>query len=84
MEFSESDVASQESLSEVDVNDLEDCYASVGKMLSVDVQPAANLECQYVKKLISADNHNDDLADKSTDCQSKQPDALENKMVSFG
>ena len=68
MENSDSDVASIESLSEYDLDDLEDCYSTVSKMQSVEVQPAANLECQYVKKLISADEHNRELADQSTDC----------------
>ena len=84
MENSDSDVASIESLSDYDMEDLEDCYSTVSKMQSVEVQPAANLECQYTKKLISADDHNKELADQSTDCQSKQPNALDNKMISFG
>ena len=84
MEQTESDVASQESLSDYDIEEFEDCYSTVSKIQSVEVQAQANLECQYVKKLISADDHNKELADQSTDCQSKQPDALENKMMSFG
>mgnify|MGYP006124421809 CR=1 FL=1 len=67
MNLSDGEVQSQESLSDYDIEDFADCYSTVSKMQSVEVQQANGLECEYVKKLTSADNHND-IADKSTDC----------------